>query len=203
MRARIDSTAIVGLPIGRRTEVLAGLACAERVVGRALLGIPQHFIGLADFLEPRLGVLLFADVGMKLTREPAIGALDVVGRRFAADAHDLVVVLVFHGRLGPTRGRDSAKVAAHGRRFNARSLAALRGICYTSRHAGRPCSGDRSRRHRIRRRRLRVPACIAQQAAPAVGVRLDRHLPHVAAARRSPLLLVRHQPRSRRAPASS
>ena len=87
-------------------------------------------------------------------------------------------------------------MAAHDRRFNARSLAALRGICYTSRHAGRPCSGDRCRRHRIRRRRLRIPARIAEQTATAVGVRLDRHLPHVAAAWRSPLLLVRHQPRS-------
>ncbi len=39
-------------------------------------------------------------------------------------------------------------------------------------------------------------ARIAQQAPTAIGVRLDRGLPHAAARRRSALLPVRHQPRS-------
>src|SRR5262245_38596312 len=78
------------VPIRRRPELLAGRAPAELVVRRTLLGIAEHFVRLADFLEARLGVLLLAHVGMEFPREPPIRTLDLVGGRIARDAHDLV-----------------------------------------------------------------------------------------------------------------
>src|SRR5688572_14399183 len=56
MHAGIAFGAVVELPIGRRSELFAGLAGAERIVGRPLLGVAQHFVRFADFLEARLRV---------------------------------------------------------------------------------------------------------------------------------------------------
>src|SRR5690606_2154476 len=56
----------VEAPVRRRPKFLARLALSERVVGCALFGVAQHLVSLADLLEARLGVGLFADVGMVL-----------------------------------------------------------------------------------------------------------------------------------------
>src|SRR5690606_35740914 len=123
----------------RRPEFLAGLALSERVVGSTLLGIAQHLVGLADLLEARLGVGLLADVGMVLARETPVGALDLVGRRIAAYAHDRVVVFVFHG-------------IASRLRTHARGALAL-----TARRAARATKRDRPRA--LPRRRECLRAC--------------------------------------------
>ena len=63
-----------------------------------LLDLPGVPLGacFADLFEARFGVLFLADVGVVLAGELSVRALDVVGRRISADAHDLVVILVFH-----------------------------------------------------------------------------------------------------------
>jgi hypothetical protein len=65
---------------------------AERVVARALLGIRQDLVRAADLLEPLLGRGVTVHVGMVLAGEPAVRLLDVVLRRVAPDAEDLVEV---------------------------------------------------------------------------------------------------------------
>ena len=194
MSAGIAAAAVVELPIGRRTELLAGLARAERIVGRAFLGVAQHLVGFADLLEPRLGVLLFADVGVVLAREAAIRALDVVGRRIAGDAHDRVVVFVFHGRLEVTRLETRSGGAQ--RRLSTPSLAAPRSHML---HIARMQAGQL----------LATALAAIGFAAAAVAVvhaLLNKRRPQSAFgwiavcltlpfARRTSLLSVRHQPR--------
>src|SRR5690606_35738904 len=64
------------------------------VVLLALLGIADDPVGLGDRLEPLLGLRVpGVGVGMVVTRELAVGLLDLVGRRVLADAEDLVEVL--------------------------------------------------------------------------------------------------------------
>src|ERR1700734_4034392 len=85
------------VPIRRRPEVLSGtIVLAELIVSRALLGALEHFIGLADFLEARLGILLLADVRMILAGKFAVGLLDLRVRRVSRDAHHLVIILEVH-----------------------------------------------------------------------------------------------------------
>ena len=65
---------------------------AEGVVGLATLRIGQDLVGLVDLLEPLVRPGLRADVRMPLLGELAEGALDVVVRRAAGHAEDVVVV---------------------------------------------------------------------------------------------------------------
>jgi len=51
---------------------------AEAIVGFALIGIFQHFIGFLHVLEVRLAVRLLADIRMVFACELAVGALDVI-----------------------------------------------------------------------------------------------------------------------------
>jgi len=68
----------------------------ELVVGNTLFGVLEHLIGLADLLETRLRVRFLAHVWMVLARQLAIGALDLILRGIAFDAHDPVIVFEFH-----------------------------------------------------------------------------------------------------------
>jgi hypothetical protein len=66
---------------------------APAVVLLALLGIGEHRVGLADLLELRLGLLVAGvDVGVVLAGELAVGGLDVLFGRGAADAEHRVIV---------------------------------------------------------------------------------------------------------------
>ncbi len=89
--------ALATLPAGRRTEFSAVAAEAPQlVVLRALVGILQHFVGLADLLEVRLGIRLLADVRVVFARETPVGLLDVLGRRFGRYPEHFVVVDELH-----------------------------------------------------------------------------------------------------------
>ena len=86
-----------GIPVRRRTEILAGFpVAAELVVGRAFFEILQYGIGLAQLLEADFSIRIFADIGMIFARQRAVGALDFILAGVARHAHDLVVVLEFH-----------------------------------------------------------------------------------------------------------
>ena len=65
---------------------------AEAVVRRALLGVRQDLVGLADFLEARFGAVVFVAVRVVLHRQPAERLLQVFWRGVAGDAQYLVVV---------------------------------------------------------------------------------------------------------------
>src|SRR6202023_1567273 len=87
-------------PVWRRPELLSGFPfAAELVVGGALLGILQDFVGLLDFLEFRLRVLLFADVGVKFASQAPVRFLDFVRGCGAGHAENFVVVAIFHESL--------------------------------------------------------------------------------------------------------
>ena len=86
-------------PVGRRAEFLTLPPVGpELVVGRALFRVLEDFVRLLQLLEPLLGVLLLADVGMELARELAVGALDLILGRAPRHTHDCVVILESHGR---------------------------------------------------------------------------------------------------------
>ena len=87
-----------GLP---RAAAEAGVAVA--VVGGALVGVGEHGIGFADFLEFffRVGIVGIA-VGMKLQRELAIGALELdFGDRAAHAQHFVVIAFCVRGQNKP------------------------------------------------------------------------------------------------------
>ena len=70
---------------------------AEGIECCPLFRVLENLIGLADFLEARFGVGFLVQVRMELARELAMGGLDLrLGRR-SRNAHDGVIVLVFHG----------------------------------------------------------------------------------------------------------
>ncbi len=97
------------IPVGRRAEILTGLPVgAELVVGRALLRILQHLVGLTDLLEALLGIRLLADVGMELARKLAVRTLNLVLRCVTLYADDVIVIFKLH--LAPPRPRHSAGV---------------------------------------------------------------------------------------------
>jgi len=65
------------------------------VVGRALVGVGQHLVGLFGFLEFGLGVLgcvTLVAVRVMLHRELAISLLDFFFRGVLGDAQDVVKV---------------------------------------------------------------------------------------------------------------
>src|SRR5690606_25248128 len=84
-------------PIGRRSKFLTRAPVGPELVVRGpLFGVLQYLVGFLDFLEPILGVRLFAHVRVMFPGEPAICALDFLLARVAGDPQDLVVVLVIH-----------------------------------------------------------------------------------------------------------
>ena len=71
------------------------------VIALAALRVRQHLVGSRDFFEPVFG--FGVDVGVQLSRELAIGTLDLVLGRLAR--HTQCVVVVAHGdssRMRPT-----------------------------------------------------------------------------------------------------
>jgi hypothetical protein len=65
---------------------------AEMIVGRALLGVLQDLIGLADLLEANLGAgVLGVAVGMAFLGKPPVGRLDLLIAGSSGEAQDLVV----------------------------------------------------------------------------------------------------------------
>jgi hypothetical protein len=68
----------------------------EIVIGRALFGILQRFVGLGHFLEFLLGARFLRHVGMIFARELAVRLLDLIGAGRAGHAERGVVILVFH-----------------------------------------------------------------------------------------------------------
>ena len=78
-------------------EVLTGLIVgAELIVGGTLFRVLEDLVGLADFFEARLGVLLLAHIGMIFSRQLAVGAFDFILRCVAFQAHDFVIIFKFH-----------------------------------------------------------------------------------------------------------
>ena len=70
---------------------------AEAIVGAALLVVLQDVVGLVDFLEARLGLLVAGiAVGMELHRELAIRLLQVVRARIPRHAQGGVIILLGH-----------------------------------------------------------------------------------------------------------
>src|SRR6185312_12662281 len=92
-RAEVEALGIeAARPAGAVAALEGGGAVA--VVGRALVGILQDVVGVIEFLELLLGVLIaIVAIRMMLHGELAKGLLDVVGARRPTDAQHLVVVL--------------------------------------------------------------------------------------------------------------
>ena len=81
-------------PIGRRPELLSGAEVpAQLIVGRALLRIAQHLVGLLNLFEFVLGVLFLADVRVEFARQLAIGALHLIGVGAARHPQNFVIIL--------------------------------------------------------------------------------------------------------------
>jgi hypothetical protein len=74
---------------------------AELVVGRALLRVGEHLVGLLGLLEllfRRLAAFTLVAVRVVLHGQLAVGLLDVVLAGVLGDAEDLVVVALCHGK---------------------------------------------------------------------------------------------------------
>ena len=84
-------------PLRRRRELLARGPAAEFVVGRALFRVLQGLVGLAHFLESGLGLGRLGHIGVVLSRQLAVGLLDLLGIGIARHAEGRVVVFVLHG----------------------------------------------------------------------------------------------------------
>jgi hypothetical protein len=97
-------------PLGRPgVESGAGAGVAEPVVGAALLGVPEHLVGLLDLLEALLGGLVPGiDVRVELPGQTPVGLLDLGLRGPLRDAEDLVVVPLRHAGADYSDGRNSA-----------------------------------------------------------------------------------------------
>src|SRR5262249_19326973 len=85
---------VAEVEVARREAARAQPRVAVAVVELTRLGVRQYLVSLCDLAEAHLRVGLLGDVGMKLPRELAEGALDLLLVRFARDAEQLVVVVV-------------------------------------------------------------------------------------------------------------
>ena len=71
---------------------------AELVVGGALLGILQGFVGFVQFLEAALGFFVASvAVGMAFLGEAAIGGFDFLIGGAPLDAKNFVIIALGHG----------------------------------------------------------------------------------------------------------
>src|SRR5699024_7928858 len=107
--------ASAGAALARGEAGAAGAHGADGVVLLALLGVVEHRVGLADLLEPLLGLgIVGVMVGVVLAGLLAVGLLDLLGVGVLGDAEDRVEVLVEpvlsgHVRLLPgASGRGGA-----------------------------------------------------------------------------------------------
>ncbi len=91
-------------------------AAAVRVVLRALVAVGQDLVRGRDLLEPLDGGRIGVHVRVVLASEPPIGLPDVLGRRVACDAEDLVEVAYRRHRDLRRRARWRARTAG-GRRL--------------------------------------------------------------------------------------
>mmetsp|Transcript_8074 Transcript_8074/g.15670 ORF Transcript_8074/g.15670 Transcript_8074/m.15670 type:complete len:339 (-) Transcript_8074:288-1304(-) len=102
-------------PPGAHVGVDAGMAVL--VIGRALLRVGQHLVGLLGLLELLLGLLrpvALVAVGVVLHRQLAVSLLDVVFRRVLGDAEDFVVI-AFGGHPDPlSKAKARARHAVPG-----------------------------------------------------------------------------------------
>ena len=70
---------------------------AETVIGRALVVVFEYLVGLADFLELLLRLLVAGiAIGMVLHGELAVGGLERVRIRVAGDSQCLVIIALGH-----------------------------------------------------------------------------------------------------------
>ena len=75
---------------------------AEAVIGGALLGVLEDLVGLVDFLEVVLAVLVAGiAIGMPLHRQLAEGGLELAVARGALDLENFVVAALGHHRIPP------------------------------------------------------------------------------------------------------
>ncbi len=80
-------------PEPSRGTCAGGEGTAAAVVLLALLGVPEHVMGLGDLLEARLGGLVVGvSIGVVTTGELAVGLLDFLRRRPLLHPERLVVV---------------------------------------------------------------------------------------------------------------
>src|SRR6185369_9352848 len=103
----LEDVGEAGGEVGAEAVRLAGAALlesrmAEAVVGRALLSILQDVVGLVDFLEMVLTILVAGiAVGVPFHRELAVRRLHLRVGRAALYAEDFVVVALGHSALVP------------------------------------------------------------------------------------------------------
>ena len=101
-------------PRATETTRSPGTVAAERVaaliVDGPFVGIAEHLVGLAEFLEPLGGVLALGHVRMHLHGLAAGGLLDLLRRGILVDPEDFVVVLA---QCSAFR-EDTAHVSRHG-----------------------------------------------------------------------------------------
>jgi hypothetical protein len=64
----------------------------ELVVTGSSLGITEHLVGAADFLETVFSAGILIDIGVVLTRHAPISLLEAVGIHISADAEQVVEV---------------------------------------------------------------------------------------------------------------
>src|SRR5262245_27208414 len=87
---------------GARPGTVLERGVTEAVIGRALVGVLEHFIGFVDFLEAGLGALVAGvAVGMPFHRQLAERGFQLAIGRRAFDLEDFVVAALRHARVPP------------------------------------------------------------------------------------------------------
>jgi len=71
---------------------IADAGVAETIVGRALVVVRQHLVGLADLLEAVRRLRIGVDVRVILARQPAVLLLELVFGYRPGDFQDFVVI---------------------------------------------------------------------------------------------------------------
>ena len=90
------------IPVRRRLEVRTwSVGLTQPVIGGALFGIAENFVGFTDVLEFRLGPVFLIEVRMILAGKFAVGALDFILCRSFFDTQQRLIVLVFHDVVIP------------------------------------------------------------------------------------------------------
>jgi hypothetical protein len=90
------------IPIGWRAKRLPLFPVgAQLIIGGALFGILQNFIGFAHILEGLFCVSPGIHIRVILAQQFAIGALDLVLRCRPLDTQNLVIILVVHFSIDP------------------------------------------------------------------------------------------------------
>ena len=85
------------VPVRRRVKFLVRFpVCAELVVRDPFFRVFEHFVRFAQFLETCFSLRFLADIGMIFSRQFPVCALDFILGSVSCDAHDFVVILVFH-----------------------------------------------------------------------------------------------------------